>query len=61
MSKPFQIRPLQPKKSLIAQYCAECEEKATSEALFQVQGLFIVVHRYCDKCLSTAEYEIPRG
>jgi hypothetical protein len=43
---------------MLEQTCDECERKATREALFEAEE-FLVIHRYCDKCVLKASYEIP--
>lgn len=58
MPRPFQIRPVQLKKNVLKQFCEECDEEATKEALFELQQL-VRARKLCDKCLMSAEYEIP--
>jgi len=56
--KPFQTRVATMKTSKVPLYCVICSARATTEALFQLEGC-IVVQKYCDRCLDKAEYELP--
>ncbi|AIF82243.1 hypothetical protein NTE_00161 [Candidatus Nitrososphaera evergladensis SR1] len=56
MQKPFQIKPLKAEPGRGLPYCNACGAYATNEAHFDV-GNYIVLRRYCDKCLPTAEYD----
>ena len=40
-------------------FCITCSAIATTEALFKVDGV-IMVRRYCNKCVSKADYELDR-
>lgn len=53
MVKPFETRPVNPKKS--PGFCIICSATATTEALFRVPDA-AVIQRYCDKCLPKADY-----
>jgi hypothetical protein len=53
--KPYQIRPASTGTSKSRGFCIICAGVATTEALFRLDGA-VVIQRYCDKCLSEAEY-----
>ncbi len=52
MAKPFQTRPVDPKKT---GFCVLCGAQATTEALFKVPSASII-QKYCDKCLPKGDY-----
>ena len=54
--QPFQTRPLTVNSKKSADYCMNCSNKATIEALFDLDGA-VLVRKYCDDCLLTAKYE----
>lgn len=56
--KPFQTRPAAVGTKGSSGFCVLCAATATTEALFKVEGA-IIVQRYCDRCLSQANYEAP--
>ncbi|MEO9363314.1 MAG: hypothetical protein ABI348_05375 [Nitrososphaera sp.] len=60
MSKPFDTKRLEPRKNKSGPYrCKTCGDFATVEALFQVEGGGIIaMQRFCDRCLSSADYEL---
>ncbi|AIF82245.1 hypothetical protein NTE_00163 [Candidatus Nitrososphaera evergladensis SR1] len=55
--KPIEIKKLQWRAGRGLPYCHTCGEYATSEAYFDVQN-YVVVQRYCEKCLLAGEYDI---
>ncbi|MFL6422274.1 MAG: hypothetical protein ACJ71D_07280 [Nitrososphaera sp.] len=55
MLKPYQTRPALNTTKKSAGFCIICGEIATTEALFKLEGATII-QRYCDKCLSSAQY-----
>jgi len=56
MQKPIEIRSFKPRRNVLRQYCEECEEEATKEALFDM-GHFVAARRLCDKCVATAKVD----
>lgn len=54
--KPFQTRPASISTKKEPGFCVECSAIATTEALFKVAGV-IMLRRYCDKCLPSADYK----
>ncbi|AIF82320.1 hypothetical protein NTE_00238 [Candidatus Nitrososphaera evergladensis SR1] len=60
MQKPIEIRPLKPKRNMIRQYCEECEEEATKEAVFDLEN-FVAVRRFCGRCVETAKVDFAEA
>lgn len=60
MSRPALVRPITIRKHVIRELCDQCENNATTEAFFDLEDL-IIVRRYCDDCLATADYDGPPG
>jgi hypothetical protein len=56
MAKPFEIRPVTLSTKQAPGFCIVCGALATKIALFQLEDA-VIIQRYCDKCLSGAEYE----
>ena len=57
--KPFQTRPASMSTKKEPGICVECSAIATTEALFRVDGV-IMLRRYCNKCLPSAQYELSK-
>jgi len=57
--KPFQTRPASISTKKEPGYCVECSAVATTEALFKLTGV-IMLRKYCNKCLPSADYEVGK-
>lgn len=57
MVKPFKTRPVNLSTKKAPGFCITCSAIATTEALFQFEGV-VVVQRFCDKCLPMADYVV---
>ena len=55
MLRPYQTRPALHTTKKSPGFCITCGGIATTEALFKLEGAMII-QRYCDKCLSNAQY-----
>jgi hypothetical protein len=55
-AKPIEIRPVKQDEHKTPACCEVCYEKASVEALFEMPET-IVVQRFCDKCISDADYQ----
>jgi hypothetical protein len=55
MLTPYQTRPALHTTKKSSGFCITCGKIATTEALFKLDGAMII-QRYCDKCLSSAQY-----
>lgn len=53
--KPFLTRPVTLGTKKTPGFCICCSAIATTEALFKLDEA-VVIQRYCDNCLSKAEY-----
>ena len=58
--KPFETRPAIQSTKKLPGFCVVCSAVATTEALFQLEGA-VVLRRYCDKHVKTAEYTIGKN
>lgn len=56
MIKPFQTRAALSNTKGAVGFCIMCSAKATIEALFKLDEV-VVIQRYCNACLSTANYQ----
>ena len=56
MSHTYEIRQHLYRKNAIPSYCHLCSKPATNDVLFNTQE-FTVMQRYCDECLSKAEFD----
>jgi hypothetical protein len=54
--RPYMTRPALSGTNKSPGYCIVCAGIATTEALFKLDGV-VIIQRYCDKCLSTAQYK----
>lgn len=54
--RPYMTRPALSGTNKSPGYCIVCAGIATTEALFKLYGV-VIIQRYCDKCLSTAQYK----
>lgn len=54
-SKPVETRPIKPDRTKTPPTCVVCFEEAAIEALFELENA-LIIQRYCDKCISRAEY-----
>ena len=55
MAKPFETRPVTLSAKHAAGFCVSCSAIASTMALFQLEDA-VLIQRYCDKCLPTANY-----
>lgn len=55
VKKPFLTRPVTLGTKKMPGFCIRCSAIATTEALFQLDDA-VVIQRYCDGCLTHAEY-----
>lgn len=58
--KPFKTRPAGIGTNKMHGFCIECSAPATTEALFQLEDA-VVLQRYCDKHIVSANYTISRN
>lgn len=57
--KPYQTRPAVLGTNKMPGFCITCSAVATTEALFKVEGI-IMLRRYCNKCVTGADYEMGK-
>jgi hypothetical protein len=55
MVKPFEIKPATLTTKQAPGFCVTCSAIASVMALFQLEDA-VIIQRYCDKCLSGADY-----
>ena len=53
MHKSTETRPVKPRRNMLRQYCAECEEEATKEIVIELEHI-VAVRRLCDRCATAA-------
>jgi hypothetical protein len=56
MQKPITVKPITRETGRLLPGCFTCGGYATTEAHFEA-GSCIVLHRYCEDCIQTAEYD----
>jgi hypothetical protein len=59
MTKPFETRSAINTARKLPGFCVACGAVATTEALFQLEDA-VIIQRYCDKCLTKADYVLAK-